>query len=67
MTIATIIVAITNAAVMTLSMRFISTTLPVVRWGKKRCKSPPLLASPLSVREAEASSHPPYGLSLELL
>jgi hypothetical protein len=33
--IATNTAAITNATVMTLSMRLISTTLPVVGWGKK--------------------------------
>jgi hypothetical protein len=59
--------AIHSAAVTTNMMRLISASLSVEGRRKKRCKSPPLLASPPSVREAGAPSHPPDGLSLELL
>jgi hypothetical protein len=44
---ATIIAAITKAAVTTNMMRFISTTLPVEGRGKKRCEDPrPCLLAP---------------------
>jgi len=67
MAVATNIAAITKAAVTTNIMRLIGTALPVEGRRKEGVRPPPLLASPLSVREAGASSHPPYRLSLGLL